>query len=1095
MRNKLIIAIVVSFLGMITTAQNQPQGHLQKSEYKISDERHILLHEGFFYDAGGSENDAGIEEFVTTLHAEVGYLSINFEYIDLPQGAELWIFEGKSTDEQPIAVAFAGDKIPTIEGSHLTFWYKPPVFFDGNDAPGWKAVVEEKYVVYDKNDKATWPESDCPFAIPLCDNSSVMTGLEQYTDLGNINDDSGTCYSGTGSGGSVWYAFSPETDGPLDFTITPTSSTDYDFVLWDITNGCASGERVQMSCNYSLYTGPTGLHDSNCGQVEGDDMGDCSTDSKGSSYNRWNRRKNVLTTHRYAICVNFYSGSNHGFTMNFQQQSGSVSIGDNSNPYILNSYTGTCTLPTTIHIEFNEWVDCSTIQGSDFNLPGYTFTVIDDHCQSGRTLSVDLSVSPAIASGSYNITVTGITDMCGNVMNSVYPIIIGTPVTAEAGPNKVTCKKPGFLGIGWTYSPSSQTISGSSTGGTQYQWSNGMNTQNITVSPTTTTTYYLTVSNSGCYSVDSVTVYVDQATANAGPDQTMCAGFSTNLTASGGGTYVWSTGATTQTISVAPGVTTTYRVTVTTANGCTASDAVIVNIGSGAFSATASPPTICSGSSSTLSLPAAITAYEWTGGPVNSPWIVTPGSTTTYTVTSTTVGCTGTTSVTVYVNPLPSVSASFLPDPICPGDLMNLSSLPSTGGTTWSENFEAGNGFTLINGTYNRWRTGTATSCNGTQSLFITETNVSTTYNYINFSGFSGRAASNFAYRDVAITGYSQADLNFNWRCLGKATDHLTVWAIPTTTIPVAGTALTVTGGNVRLGGPYWNSAGSCNPVSIDLRQFAGTTIRLVFQWTNTAGSLFSGNTAAPPPASIDDIQIIQNNIYSYAWSTAPAGFSSTNQNPSTTALANTTYTVTVTRTDGCANTASVFVGDCVVPVELLFLKGYSREKDNLLVWATASELNNAYFDIERSVNGSDFIHIGKVNGAGNSNSYIEYTLQDVYPLESAYYRLKQTDFDGSFVYSEVIFLERNQSTPVFDVVIWPNPASDQLSMAYSLGSDDVITVYICDAIGRIVKGYTFESSKGENYQNLDITNLENGIYYISVRNQNSDSKIKFVKQ
>jgi hypothetical protein len=960
MKKALFNVVLFCFLGNIQLAYTQTnQKQKQNNEFAIGSERHIVLHQGVFYDAGGSDGFAGLDEHITTLHAEVGFLSVFFEYIELPVGAELWIYEGKSIEDEPIAVAFAGDKLPNIEGKHLTFRYIPPAFFDGNMTRGWKANVEE--FVYDpsKNNKVTWPESDCPFAIPLCDNSSVMTGLEQYTDLGNINDDSGTCYSGTGTGGSVWYSFSPETDGLLDFTITPTSSTDYDFVLWDITNGCASGERVQMSCNYSLYTGPTGLHDVNCNEAVGNG-GNCTSDSKGSDENRFNRRKQVYSNRRYAICVNFYSGSNHGFTMNFQQQSTSVSIGDNTPPYIVNSFTGTCTLPTTLTIHFNEWVDCSTIQGSDFNLPGYTFTVVDDHCQSGRTLSVDLSVSPAIASGSYNITVTGITDMCGNDMNSVYPIVIGTPVTADAGPDKVSCRS-GSAFMGYTYSPSSQSLTGGGSGGTQWIWSNGMNTQNINVSPTQTTTYTVTISNGGCYATDQVTIFIEHPSANAGPDQTVCAGFPVTLTGSGGVTYQWFQSPTwinngtlisnNQAVTVSPPATTTYRVIATTANGCTARDDIVVTIGSGVFSPSAAPQTICAGSSTTLTMPAALPNYSWGGGPTNTPWTVSPATTTTYTVTSTTTGCTGTASITIYVNPVPIVTASHLPNPVCPGDVMDMNCTPSTGSTTFTETFETGNSFTLINGARNMWYRGTATSCNGSFSLFI-GTN-STTYSYVNWSGFSAAAATNFAYRDVAITGYSQADLMFNWRCLGKSTDHLTVWAIPTTTTPIAGTALTVTGGNVRLGGPYWNSSASCNPVTIDLLPYVGTTIRLVFQWTNTGG-LF-GNSSAPPPASIDDIQIIQNNIYSYAWSTAPAGFSSTNQNPSTTALPNTTYTVTVLRSDGCLNSASFYVADCNLPVDLLNFNGLVRENDNMLLWSTASETNNNYFLLESSEDGENF--------------------------------------------------------------------------------------------------------------------------------------------
>jgi hypothetical protein len=115
------------------------------------------------------------------------------------------------------------------------------------------------------------------------------------------------------------------------------------------------------------------------------------------------------------------------------------------------------------------------------------------------------------------------------------------------------------------------------TGGTSFQWSTSESTPSITVTPNNTTTYGLTVSDAtGCTAVDFVTVAVNPLpTANAGPNVFVLTGGIATLTASGGGTYLWSTGETTSSISVSPAVTTTYSVTVTL-NGCTSIDDVTV---------------------------------------------------------------------------------------------------------------------------------------------------------------------------------------------------------------------------------------------------------------------------------------------------------------------------------------------------------------------------------------------------------------------------------------------------------------------------------------------------------------------------------------
>ena len=126
---------------------------------------------------------------------------------------------------------------------------------------------------------------------------------------------------------------------------------------------------------------------------------------------------------------------------------------------------------------------------------------------------------------------------------------------------------------------SSVTLTAS--GGNSYLWSNGSTNPSIIVSPSVTTTYTVTVSNTfGCNSVDDIVVYVNSLPlVSAGNDVSICEGQTTTLTASGGILYHWGTGETSQSIDVSPNLTTLYYVTVTDSNGCSdiASVTVIVN--------------------------------------------------------------------------------------------------------------------------------------------------------------------------------------------------------------------------------------------------------------------------------------------------------------------------------------------------------------------------------------------------------------------------------------------------------------------------------------------------------------------------------------
>jgi hypothetical protein len=93
-----------------------------------------------------------------------------------------------------------------------------------------------------------------------------------------------------------------------------------------------------------------------------------------------------------------------------------------------------------------------------------------------------------------------------------------------------------------------------------------------------------------------------------------------------------------------------------------------------------------------------------------------------------------------------------------------------------------------------------------------------------------------------------------------------------------------------------------------------------------------------------------------------------------------------------------------VLPIELGFFGGYVSEGVTVINWTTFSEINNNYFTLERSGDGYKWEVIGTVEGAGNSSSIIDYTFYDRHPLKGVnYYKLKQTDYDGEYEYSDII--------------------------------------------------------------------------------------------
>lgn len=177
------------------------------------------------------------------------------------------------------------------------------------------------------------------------------------------------------------------------------------------------------------------------------------------------------------------------------------------------------------------------------------------------------------------------------------------------------------------------------------------------------------------------------------------------------------------------------------------------------------------------------------------------------------------------------------------------------------------------------------------------------------------------------------------------------------------------------------------------------------------------------------------------------------------------------------------------LPVELLSFSVKMEGKAALLQWATASEKNNDFFDIQRSVNGLDWKSLSTVKGAGDSNQELSYSYTDKNPLYGvSYYRLRQVDFEGQFDYSNVVVLENfedNAVTPDPEMILYPNPASlDELIIrASNLQPWMEVELMLLDAYG---KQYIYklimpeELEKGLTLkQNL---NLASGLYLVSIK-------------
>lgn len=299
-------------------------------------------------------------------------------------------------------------------------------------------------------------------------------------------------------------------------------------------------------------------------------------------------------------------------------------------------------LPTTSSNGIPGTWSPATISTAVIGSTTYTFTPNSGQCAAPYTMTVQVNASPSVSVNSITI--------CSGETGT----LTATPLV---------------------------------TGGT-YSWSSGSTTQSISVNPTVQTNYTVTYSLGTCTPESaSGTVTVTPAPTVAVNNLTICSGETTTLIATpdqSGGTYSWSNGATSSSISVNPTSTTSYTVSYSLGS-CTPATAIGTVTVNPAPTITITPITICSGETTTLTAtPDQLGGtYLWSTGGTNSSISVNPTITTNYSVTYSLGACTPATNTgTITVNPAPTVTIT--PITICSGETNTLTATPDQLGGTFS---------------------------------------------------------------------------------------------------------------------------------------------------------------------------------------------------------------------------------------------------------------------------------------------------------------------------------------------------------------------------------------------------------------------------
>ncbi|MCC6723642.1 MAG: T9SS type A sorting domain-containing protein [Saprospiraceae bacterium] len=177
-----------------------------------------------------------------------------------------------------------------------------------------------------------------------------------------------------------------------------------------------------------------------------------------------------------------------------------------------------------------------------------------------------------------------------------------------------------------------------------------------------------------------------------------------------------------------------------------------------------------------------------------------------------------------------------------------------------------------------------------------------------------------------------------------------------------------------------------------------------------------------------------------------------------------------------------------ILPIELLSLQAQPQKTATHLTWRTASEAQNAYFEIEHSRNGVSFQAIGKVEGHGTTTEPHNYEHTHEHPGPGThYYRLRQVDFDGQHSYSQVVSIDFPSLRDLESLALWPNPTMDIVNLGWE--SQEALEYVVTDALGRMLQSGNLVAGK------IDLSAYPKGVYFLSLKTGNGMRAGRVVKQ
>ncbi|MEI6506844.1 MAG: T9SS type A sorting domain-containing protein [Bacteroidota bacterium] len=198
-------------------------------------------------------------------------------------------------------------------------------------------------------------------------------------------------------------------------------------------------------------------------------------------------------------------------------------------------------------------------------------------------------------------------------------------------------------------------------------------------------------------------------------------------------------------------------------------------------------------------------------------------------------------------------------------------------------------------------------------------------------------------------------------------------------------------------------------------------------------------------------------------------------------------------RVDNLTIEGDTFTGTYPLPVKMLSFNAHIISDRNIIVsWQTASEIDNDHFILERSYDEKNWGEIGNIKGVGNSNNMNAYQYEDQlennYPV--VYYRLKQFDVNGTFTISNSITVTFKDNLP--NVISIENPVKDNIcKINITSANQSTLNIIVSNTFGMELIHTPQNVNEGKNNINIDMNSLSSGLYFIEIKDKTTTLAIK----